>query len=70
MTDMTIPAERSRAVQNAADFLERLALHDGIKRVPKAVRDEARRILRHYPTDYDLADLARRAPDRWGRPET
>ena len=67
---MTIPVERTRSVQYAADFLLRLAVcYGGIKRVPKAVREEARRILRHFPTTFDLADLARRAPDRWGKPE-
>ena len=66
---MTLPVERTRSVQYAADFLLRLAQPAFTKRVPKAVRDEARRILRHYPTAYDLAELARRAPDRWGRPE-
>lgn len=66
---MTIPAERTRSVQAAADFLMGLALRGEIKRIPKAVRERARRILRHFPTTYDLADLARRAPDRWGKPE-
>jgi hypothetical protein len=27
---------------------------DGIKRIPAAVRDEARRLLRHYPNVVDL----------------
>ena len=68
---MTLPVERTRSVQYAADFLLRLAGFgpQPIKRIPKSVRDEARRILRHYPTTYDLADSARRMPDRWGKPE-
>ena len=67
---MTLPVERTRSVQSAADFLLRLCRPEFSKRIPKAVREEARRILRHYPTAYDLSDLARRAPDRWGKPET
>jgi hypothetical protein len=31
-------------------------------RVPKAVKDEARGLLRHYPSDYDLQQLERAAP--------
>lgn len=66
---MTLPVERTRSVQYAADFLLRLAQPAFTKRVPKAVRDEARRILRHFPMGYDLVELARRVPDRWGKPE-
>lgn len=67
---MTLPAERTRSVQWAERFLLGLAWRGGIKRIPKAVREKARRILRHYPTAFDLADSARRMPDRWGGPET
>jgi hypothetical protein len=31
--------------------------------VPKAVREEARSILRHYPSTYDLDRCAARSPD-------
>ena len=39
------------------EFLFRLAspYGGGIKRVRREVRDEARRLLRHYPTAVDLA---------------
>ena len=59
---MTLPDERYRAVKWAAHFLSRLAGGD-IPRVPKAVRDEARSILRHYPLDWDMQRAARMAPD-------
>jgi hypothetical protein len=58
---MTLPHERTRAVIRARDFLARLSspyLPDGIKRVPSEVRDEARRLLRHYPTLVDMAHAA------------
>ena len=61
-TPMTLPDERYRAVKNAQQFLARLAGGD-LPRVPKAVRDEARSILRHYPLDWDLQRAARMAPD-------
>jgi len=34
-----------------------------IARVPKAVREEARALLRHYPNQYDLRSAALQAPD-------
>lgn len=55
---MTMPCERTRAVVLARDLLFRLSspyLPDGHKRIPKAVRDEAVRLLRHYPTVVDMA---------------
>ena len=53
-TPMTLPDERYRAVKSAQQFLARLAGGE-YPRVPKAVRDEARSILRHYPTVWDLS---------------
>ena len=58
---MTLPDERYRAVKNAQQFLARLAGGE-YPRVPKAVREEARGILRHYPLDWDLQQLERAAP--------
>jgi hypothetical protein len=60
--DMTLPDERYRAVKWAEGFLKRLAGGE-LPRVPKAVRDEARSILRHYPSDYDMNRAARAAPE-------
>jgi hypothetical protein len=54
---LTLPYERTRAVLNAREFLFRLStpfVQDGIKRIPASVRDEARRLLRHYPSVVDL----------------
>ena len=58
---MTLPDERYRAVKQAQEFLIRLAGGD-YPRVPKAVREEARALLRHYPNSLDLADIERHAP--------
>ena len=60
-TPMTLPDERYRAVKTAAQFLARLAGGE-YPRVPKAVRVEARSILRHYPLDWDLKQAALAAP--------
>lgn len=54
---MTLPYERTRAVLQTQDFLIRLASlpsAGGVKGVPKDVRFEARRLLRHYPLWFDL----------------
>jgi hypothetical protein len=59
---MTLPDERYRSVKYAADFLSRLAGGEYL-RVPKAVRDEARSILRHYPSDWDMNRAAEGAPE-------
>jgi hypothetical protein len=61
-TPMTLPDERYRSVKWAEGFLKRLAGGE-IPRVPKAVRDEARSVLRHYPSDYDMQRAAAAAPE-------
>ena len=61
-TTMTLPDERYRAVKTAAQFLARLAGGE-YPRVPKAVRAEARSVLRHYPLDWDMQRTARMAPE-------
>lgn len=48
---MTMPFERSRNVVQAGEFLAEL-MRD--TRLPHSVRDEARRLLRHYPTPHDV----------------
>ena len=59
---MTLPDERFRAVRHTQQFLVRLA-GGGYPRVPKAVREEARQLLRHYPLEYDMNRAARGAPE-------
>ena len=61
-TPMTLPDERYRAVKWAEGFLKRLAGGE-YPRTPKAVRDEARSILRHYPSGYDMLRAAAGAPE-------
>lgn len=58
---MTLPDERYRSLQRAAEFLQRLASGE-IPRVPRAVREQARSILRHYPTTWDLDQIESAAP--------
>ena len=58
---LTLPDERYRAVKHTEQFLQRLAGGE-YPRVPKAVRQEARSLLRHYPNRYDLDRAAEGAP--------
>ena len=60
--ELTLPDERYRAVKWAEGFLSRLA-GGHYARTPKAVRDEARSILRHYPSDWDMNRAAAAAPE-------
>lgn len=58
---MTMPCERTRAVIQVRNFLIRLSspyLEKGFKRIPTAVRQEARALLRHYPSVVDMLDPA------------
>ena len=51
---MTLPIERTNAVLNVERFLMDLRDPKKYPRVPKAVREEASRLLRHYPSKYNM----------------
>jgi len=51
---MTLPIERTHAVLNTEKFLLKLCNPKETPGVPKSIREEARGLLRHYPTKYDL----------------
>jgi hypothetical protein len=57
---MTLPDERYRSVVQTQRFLLRLLT---TPRVPRAVKDEARACLRHYPSDWDMNRAANAAPE-------
>ena len=57
---MTLPDERYRAVIQTEKFLRELLT---TPRVPKAVKDNARWCLRHYPSEYDMSKTAQTSPD-------
>ena len=59
---MTLPDERYRAVVQTRRFLLDLCNPEHTPRVPKLVRETARAMLRHYPSDYDMQLAAREAP--------
>lgn len=60
---MTLPDERYRAVRQTREFLWRLADPKSTPGIPKAIRDQAQGLLRHYPSDWDMDRAAAAAPD-------
>ena len=60
---MTLPDERYRSVVQTRRFLLDLCNSEHTPRVPKLVRETARSMLRHYPSDWDMQRAAEGAPD-------
>jgi hypothetical protein len=60
---MTLPDERYRAIRQTRQFLIDLQDRTIYPRVPRAVRAEAYRLIRHYPGEYDLERLSEKSPD-------
>ncbi len=60
---MTLPDERYRSVMWAKRFLESLAYDKtNYPRIPKKVRGEAHSILRHFPSEWDMEQVANASP--------
>ena len=60
---MTLPDERFRAVNWAREFLQGIAYDkERYPRVSKNIRGEAKSILRHFPSSWDMERAARCAP--------
>ena len=58
-----MPDERFRAVIAASNFLHDLLDRKKTPRIPKAIRQQAHHILRHYPSYWDLDRASQGAPD-------
>jgi hypothetical protein len=56
---MTLPDERYRAVVQTQRFLLQILT---TPRVPKAIKDQARSCLRHYPSEWDMKTASELAP--------
>ena len=54
---MTLPIERTQAVLRTEKFLLRLCIPKESPGVPKEIREEAGRLLKHYPSEYNLRHL-------------
>ena len=57
---MTVPVERTNAVVWTESFLKDLLDPKKTPRVPKAIRQQASRLLRHYPSKFDMDTIADR----------
>jgi hypothetical protein len=57
---MTLPDERYRAVVKTQEFLVEIL---NTPRVPKAIKDQARSCLRHYPSAWDMRQAAENCPN-------
>jgi hypothetical protein len=56
---MTLPDERYRAVVQTIQFLTDIC---NTPRVPKTIKQQARSLLRHYPSAWDMRAAAELAP--------
>jgi hypothetical protein len=59
---MTLPDERYRAVKWAREFMYELLDPKKTPNVPAIVRSQARSVLRHYPSDYDMIQASEDSP--------
>jgi hypothetical protein len=59
---MTLPDERYRAVMETMRFLTALQDASEYPRVPKVVRQQALRLLRHYPSAWDMKVASEASP--------
>ena len=60
---MTLPDERFRALKQGKKLLEELCDPGRTPGVPSIVRDRARGVLRHFPSDYELEKIADNSPE-------
>jgi hypothetical protein len=56
---MTLPDERYRAVMQTIQFLTDVC---NTPRVPKVIKQQARSLLRHYPSAWDMKVAAENCP--------
>jgi hypothetical protein len=60
---MTMPDERYRAMVEGLKLIEDLLIPQVTPRVPGDVRERARWIMRHYPSQYELERMADNLPN-------
>jgi hypothetical protein len=51
---MTLPFERKLAIKNTREFLKSLLDPKRTPKVPLSLRKQARSLLKHYPSDFDM----------------
>jgi len=65
---MTLPDERYRAVLAAERFLTDLLDSRKTPRIPAEIRQRARAVLRHYPSQWDMDRAAHSSPQVFASP--
>lgn len=60
---MTLPIERTNAVIRTEKFLIDLLDPKKTPRVPRSIRQDARNLLRHYPSEFEMNVIAEREDD-------
>ncbi len=60
---MTLPHERIRALDQTRVFLYALLDPQQTPKVPRSVRQWARRVVKHYPMGYEIEMLSRGKSD-------
>ena len=63
---MTMPNERRNAVNYTRQFLVDLMDPKKTPRVPKEIREEAYRCLKHYPGEYHMEEAQKQAASIFG----
>lgn len=66
-TAMTLPDERYRSIIQTRKFLMELTSPLMTPKVSKVIRDRARSLLRHYPSDYILEAMAQDMPNYFAK---
>jgi len=57
---MTMPFERTNAVKRTEQFLVDLLDPKVTPRIPSSIRREARSLLKHYPSKFDMEIISKR----------
>jgi len=60
---VTLPDERYRAIKQSRVFLQELCDRKQTPRIPGDVRRYAQSLLRHFPSDFELEQIAEQCPD-------
>ena len=58
-----MPDQRYHALKQSRKFMEELCDPGKTPRVPSAVRDRARSLLKHFPLDSELSFIAESCPE-------
>lgn len=61
---MTMPDERYRAMLEGMRLIEDLLIPQVTPRVPGAIRERARWVMRHFPSAYELEQIAEAVPSK------